>query len=416
MTTLWLAVVALLIFALLLLLPPFFRRNDAASASSLQTVQAFYRSQLTELTQDVDNSSLGPREHKEALDDVTRGLLQDMDARKPRATNSGSQRLNLWVAAVLSIGLPVAAVLLYGQLGDPRAVANAVLSAQQAEPHDASDNEITTAINALAQRLRTNPDDVEGWYMLARSYETLGRFNDAVLAYENTLRILPDEPGLLADYADALLSTNNGETSPKADAALQHALTLNPDQPKSLALAGMIALRRGDAALALAHWTRLKSLLPPDSDVARQIDGNIALAQATAGIVPAAAPPVTTPVPSASASNGRITGLARIAENLRGQVNDDDTVFILARASSGKGMPFAILKRRVKDLPLQFVLDDSTAMSPAAKLSLATEVQVEVRVSRSGMAGAQPGDLLGVKPQVPVGSEQVDVVVDTVVK
>lgn len=423
MTTLWIAVVAMLLLALLLLVPPFFRRQDAPSASSAQTVQAFYRSQLSELTQDVDNAALGPREHKEAVDDVTRGLLQDMDARKPRGGRLGSQRLNLAVAAVLSLGLPVAAVLLYEHLGNPRAVAATVLSAQQAEPHDASDDEMGMAINALAQRLRTNPDDVEGWYMLARSYETLGRFNDAIVAYENTLRVLPDEPGLLADYADALLSANDGETTPKADAALEHALKLNPDQPKALALAGMIALRRGDAALAQTHWLRLKSLLPEGSEVARQIDGNLALARATAAASPTSQPTAATPGPAVAAigaapptSTGRITGTARIADALRAQVNDDDTVFILARAASGKGMPFAILKRRVKDLPLQFVLDDSTAMSPSAKLSQASTAQLEVRVSRSGMAGAQAGDLLGVKPDVPVGAEKVDVLVDTVVK
>ncbi|MGN6459175.1 MAG: tetratricopeptide repeat protein, partial [Achromobacter mucicolens] len=279
--------------------------------------------------------------------------------------------------------------------------------------------------------------------MLARSYETLGRYNDAVAAYQEVLRLVPGQPAVLADLADALLSARQGQPDEASIAAVAQALQADPDQPKALALAGMMALRRGDAADALTHWDRLRALLPPDAEAARQIQTNIAQARAmaasgTAG--GAAAPPasgnsastaagqpatapgptasgVATPSPSAGASTAtaRLAGQARIADALRDQVRPTDTVFILARPMTGSRMPVAILKMQAADLPRAFVLDDSTAMSPDATLSKAGKVRVEIRVSRSGNAAAQPGDLNGVLTDVGPRADGLALVADTVV-
>ncbi|WP_291383703.1 tetratricopeptide repeat protein, partial [Achromobacter sp. UBA5777] len=96
----------------------------------------------------------------------------------------------------------------------------------------------------------------DGWYMLGRSYETLGRYNDAIAAYQQVLRLVPGQPVVLADLADALLSARQGQPDEDSIAAVAQALQAEPDQPKALALAGMMALRRGDAAEALTHWER----------------------------------------------------------------------------------------------------------------------------------------------------------------
>jgi cytochrome c-type biogenesis protein CcmH len=215
------------------------------------------------------------------------------------------------------------------------------------------------------------------------------------------------------------------------------ALAAQPDQPKALALAGMMALRRGDAAEALAHWERLQAQLPPDSEAARQIQSNIAQARAmaaapastTAGAstaASAASPPGSAPVsasapasagaaPAPSATAARISGRASIADALRGRVQPSDTVFILARPEEGSRMPLAILRMQVSDLPRDFVLDDSSAMSPDATLSRASKVRVEIRVSRSGTAAARPGDLGGALSGVGIHADGLTLVADTVV-
>lgn len=429
MTALWIIVVLLLLATLLCLIPPLLRRAPAAQPASEANVRAFYLAQREQLRRDMDNGSLTAAAGMRAEEELQRDLLQDLDLRRGRSAPWAGQRAGITAACLLTVLIPVAAVLLYGQLGNPRAAASAS-AGQPAEPHAAdAGNDMTLAINALAQRLRTAPDDADGWYMLARSYETLGRYTDAVAAYQQVLRLVPGQPAVLADLADALLSANQGNPDDASIAAVAQALAAQPDQPKALALAGMMALRRGDAAEALAHWERLQAQLPPDSEAARQIQSNIAQARAMAGApasatATASAPgsaPVSASAPAAGAATtpavtaARISGRASIADALRGRVQPSDTVFILARPEEGSRMPLAILRMQVSDLPRDFVLDDSSAMSPDATLSRASKVRVEIRVSKSGTAAARAGDLGGALSGIGVHAEGLTLVADTVV-
>ncbi|MDH1299862.1 c-type cytochrome biogenesis protein CcmI [Achromobacter sp. GD03932] len=429
MTALWIIVVLLLLATLLCLIPPLLRRAPAAQPASEANVRAFYLAQREQLRRDMDNGSLTAAAGMRAEEELQRDLLQDLDLRRGRSAPWAGQRAGITAACLLTVLIPVAAVLLYGQLGNPRAAASAS-AGQPAEPHAAdAGNDMTLAINALAQRLRTAPDDADGWHMLARSYETLGRYTDAVAAYQQVLRLVPGQPAVLADLADALLSANQGNPDDASIAAVAQALAAQPDQPKALALAGMMALRRGDAAEALAHWERLQAQLPPDSEAARQIQSNIAQARAMAGApasatATASAPgsaPVSASAPAAGAATtpavtaARISGRASIADALRGRVQPSDTVFILARPEEGSRMPLAILRMQVSDLPRDFVLDDSSAMSPDATLSRASKVRVEIRVSKSGTAAARAGDLGGALSGIGVHAEGLTLVADTVV-
>lgn len=412
MTALWIAVLVLLLATLLCLIPPLLRRAPAAQAAEA-SVRAFYLAQREQLERDLKNGSLSPEARARAEEELQRDLLQDLALRRSRAAPWAGQRAGVAAACLLSVLIPVAAVLLYGQLGNPRAAASAAAVVAAAEPHaGASNDDMAMAINALARRLRSAPDDPDGWYVLARSYETLGRYSDAVAAYRQVLRLAPDQPAVLADLADALLSANQGAPDAESIAAVAQALTAQPDQPKALALAGMMALRRGDAAEALAHWERLQARLPPDSDAARQIQSNIAQARAMA----TGSPPPNAATAAKATATARISGRARIADALRAQVQPTDTVFILARPEDGPRMPLAILQMQVSDLPRDFVLDDSSAMSPQATLSGASKVRVEIRVSRAGAAAARPGDLGGALAGVAVPSDGVDLVADTVVR
>lgn len=446
MTALWLTVVVLLLATLLCLIPPLLRRAPPAETASDANVRAFYLAQREQLRRDMNNGSLSAQALARAEEELQRDLLQDLDLRRATAAPWAGQRAGLAAVCLLTVLIPVAAVQLYGQLGNPRAAAS-VNAGQPAEPHAGETNQdMTLAINALAQRLRAAPDDADGWYMLARSYETLGRYTDAVAAYQQVLRLVPGQPAVLADLADALLSANLGAPDAASIAAVAQSLAAQPDQPKALALAGMMALRRGDAAEALAYWERLQALLPPDSEAARQIQSNIAQARAMAAApagasagssatasagssvdAPTGAPAKTpaasaTPNPASAstrpaasaAAAARISGRASIAGALRGRVQPTDTVFILARPEQGSRMPLAILRLQVSDLPRDFVLDDSSAMSPDATLSRADKVRVEIRISRSGTAAARPGDLGGSLSGIGIHTNGLELVADTV--
>lgn len=433
MTPLWLAVLVLLLATLLCLVPPLLRRppptRDDAADSGLR---AFYLAQREQLRRDRRDGAMSADAAMRADEELQRDLLQDLAQRHPGRAAVGDQRAGIAAACLLSLALPLAAALLYNHLGNPRAAATAA-TAVSAEPHAGDDGDtMALAINALARRLRATPDDADGWYTLARSYETLGRYGDAAAAYREVLRLAPAQPQVLADLADALLSANQGAPDAASIAAVAQALAANPGQPKALALAGMMALRRGDAAQALEYWQRLQGLLPPDSEAARQIESNIAQARAVASaggaqpVTPGQAqataqssPPRTsaaTPPASLAAAPGRVSGQARIAPALMAQVQPTDTVFILARPASGSRMPLAVLRLRAADLPRAFTLDDSNAMSPQALLSSAGRVRVEIRVSRSGMAMPQAGDLGGTAVETDVPASGLELVADTVLR
>jgi cytochrome c-type biogenesis protein CcmH len=193
---------------------------------------------------------------------------------------AGVKRWMTWgVACALSVLLPCAAVLLYMGLGDPRAAAAQLMTI---DPVD-DEAQIQAMVSRLAARLRDQPKDLDGWTMLARSYEVLGRYDDAAAAYRKAIALAPESPQLLADYADALGSAQGGDLSGPAQAAIDAALKLDPDHPKALALAGMAAFKQGDMVQARRRWERLAQVLPPDSVGAQIARENLERLGSTSG-------------------------------------------------------------------------------------------------------------------------------------
>ena len=269
---------------------------------------------------------------------------------------------------------------------------------------------ISSMVDRLAERLKTRPDDAEGWQMLGRSYATLGKHGQAISAYETALRLRPNEPTLLAELAFSAAITNRRVGGADSAQLLQRALKLDPRNPKALALAGTLSLERKDYQGAVQHWEQLARNEPADSPLGKQIQASIAQARQLAGSQSALLPvaddalaSIAAPPPRAAAA-GTVTGTVTLAPALQGRVAPDDTLFVFARAVNGSRMPLAVLRKQVKDLPLSFTLDDSLAMSPAAKLSSAANVVVGARISKSGKAGAQEGDLQGQLPAVALGT------------
>jgi cytochrome c-type biogenesis protein CcmH len=190
---------------------------------------------------------------------------------------------------------------------------------------------------------------------------------------------------------------------------VKRALAIDPDQWKALALAGTAALERKDYKQAIAYWERLRKVLPPDSGMEQSVEASIAEARALAGAKPA---------PKAKArvaSSKEVTGKVSLAQGLAARAAPTDTVFIFARAANGPPMPLAVLRKQVRDLPLEFTLDDTMAMSPSLKLSDFPEVIVGARISRSGSATAQSGDLRGQSKPVKVGTTGIAIVIDSAV-
>jgi cytochrome c-type biogenesis protein CcmH len=288
----------------------------------------------------------------------------------------------------------------YLLVGAPLALDASVRSAASNSGAEITFEQIEAMTQKLADRLKQQPDDVKGWTMLGRSYAVMGRHADAVPAFKQALSLNPNDPNLLADYADALAVVNSRNLEGEPSKLIARALEIDPNNLKALSLAGTAAYLRKDFAGALRHWEKLAQVAP-DSDFARQIQGGIDEARRQAG-GPAAGMLAQLPGPAAKPAS--VSGTVTLSKQLAGKAAADDTVFVFARAAEGSRVPLAILRKQVKDLPLKFTLDDSMAMSPAAKLSGSPKVIVGARVSKSGGALAQPGDLQGLSAPVDVGS------------
>jgi cytochrome c-type biogenesis protein CcmH len=305
----------------------------------------------------------------------------------------------------IAIVIPAAALLTYLQIGNPGAVVQ--------EPAGHGDAAVTPEVveqmvARLAARLEATPEDADGWALLARSYYALERFPQAIAAYARAIKLRNDDANLYADYADALAMTRERRFDGEVLALIGQALKIDPDHPKALLLSATAASERGDSMAAKRYLEHLQRLLPPDSHFAQVVGQRLAEARAQADGTKST--PVAPP-----ASGATVAGRVELSAAIAGKAAPTDTVFILARAPEGSRMPLAILKRQVKDLPSEFALSDEQAMSPAMKLSSFPEVVIVARVSKSGSAAPQSGDLLGTTPGVKLGAAGVKVVIDSVV-
>jgi cytochrome c-type biogenesis protein CcmH len=330
----------------------------------------------------------------------------------PAAPSHSSAKLLATIAAV---------VLLLGGLGywwkgsfnQLSAVpASASAPAAGAAAHDTSTDQIAAMADKLAAKLKDKPQDPEGWAMLARSYTVLGKNPEALVAYERALALRADDANLHADYADALAMKNNRSLEGAPMKEVEIALKLDPKNIKALALAGTAAFERKDYLGAVKYWEQVVKFGSPEENMVKQIKEGLAQARQLSG-QPAPAP---SPILNLTGSGASITGTVTLSKALAAQASPEDALFVFARPVSGERMPLAILRKQVKDLPLTFTLDDSLSMSPTAKLSSAKQVVVSARISKSGNAMPQTGDLSGQSGTVNVGANGIRIDIAETVK
>ncbi len=324
------------------------------------------------------------------------------------AVGTSPVRPSAGLVAVLAVVVLAVAGLGYWKTGSPSLArlgpssgADATTAAAPADPaaSAAGLKQIEAMVGQLAERMKENPNDAQGWAMLARSYTVLSRFADALPAYRRASELQPPNAALLADWADAVAATQGRADNPESVSLVARALALDPKHVKGLALAGTIAYERGDFKGASAQWQKIVDQLPPGSEIAQQIQASIDEAHARSGAPPAkvaAAPPAPVPTEAKPGiAGGAVSGIVTLDPALRAKASADDSVFVFARPASGGRMPLAVLRAKVSDLPLTFRLDDSMAMAPGMTISSVPLVTVGARISKTGNAIAQAGDLAG---------------------
>ena len=418
MTLFWILAIVLIALALSLVLPPIWggATKSQATVDARRANLAILRDQLNDLDADLLSGRITIDQQAQARTEIELRVLDEEGLTEPapslssQAPAAHSKRSAILVA----LCIPLVVFGIYGFIGNPQAL---LPQAQAPEPEsEVTREQVEALVTQMAQKLESQPADQppnpQAWEMLARSYAALQRFPEASRAYERAAKLAPKNAQLLADHADVLAMLQGQSTTGEPEKLIARALALDPKNLKALALAGSAAFERKDFAGAIQFWSEARQLAPLTSEFAAGLEQSLDAARAAATAQPttASAPSKTTTLTSGSALSGTVS----LSPSFAGKVSPDDTVFIFARALEGPRMPLAILKRKVSELPITFKLDDSTAMSDDLKISKFAKVVVAARVSASGNAMPQPGDLLGQMAPVSAGAQDIKIVIDSV--
>lgn len=429
----WLIAALLIGIALLVVVVPLLRGYHQTTTSQRALNIAIHRDQLAELDADLRTRNLNPEQYAQAQDELKRRLLDDVPQRNEPSTpppRFGDRRL----AAVLALTIPLTSILLYAALGNQQGLSPQTAAQKSEQPH--TPEQVLQMVERLAARLEQSPQDAQGWALLGRAYYSLRRYGDARLAFAKAASLAPNDAQTLVDYADALAIDNGQGLVGKPLELIGQALKLEPDNPKALTLAGSAAFDKQNYAAAAAYWDKLLPLLPPESEFSRDIAAGIArarqlgaqnnkkkaapdqdkrepllAAQGDAGKQSANDPPKT----GAPPAQAGVSGTVKLSVELARTAKPNDTVFIFARAKNQKA-PLAVIRKQVRDLPTSFFLTDASALIPELKISNHKQVIIGARVSKTGSAIARKDDYEGFSQPVKVGSRDVAVTIDKIVR
>lgn len=380
--------------------------------------------QRAELDADTEVATLAPDDREEALREWAGRASATLDA-VPAPAVASERSLLRW-ALVGGVGVLAGTALLYGLLGHPAALEYSAEAAAQVHDvfinpaHADSATDVKGMVERLEARLAGEPDNLAGWALLARSKAQLGDFEGAVRAYEPALRMAPSDPDLLADAADVLGMAQGRNLQGEPAAMVAMALTIDPQHRKSLALSASAAMQAGNPAAARAFWQRLRATFADGSQDAIAIDQILAQLNGQPAASAKAAPVAESlhEEIQAAVQGSTVSGQVELAPALRARIQPGSTLFIYARhaatAAGAPRIPLAVLRLPVPAFPFRFTLDDSHAMAPGMNLSGAERVDVEARISVSGQATPQSGDLSGKATAIRTGSAGIAIVIDEV--
>lgn len=414
MLVFWIIAIVLLLVVLAFMLPVLVRPANDVSADAGAEKRDVFRQQFAELEQDKLNGILDADQYQIAKNELEHRMLDEVGG---VATTIAMHNPDRRLAYVLLVAIPLVAISLYYKLGSPVSISIPAVSpdvtavAPKAE-HSAMAGDLDSLLESLKNKLEKNPGDGSGWALLARSYVELRQHAKSIPAYENAVKSIPDDPQLLADYADALAVVNGHQLAGKPEELVNQALKLDPHHVKALMLAATAAFNRKDYKQAIGFWEQLKQDLPAESEILPEVKASLNEAYALSG-EKAPAEATTKSTQQAPVAAG-VSGVVRISPKLAEKLEPSTTVFIFARATQGAPMPLAIVRTTVSSLPYQYHLDDSSALIPTHKLSQAGEVVLVARVSKTGDAKQQAGDLQGVTAPIKPDGKTIDIEINQV--
>ena len=288
----WVVCALLIVIALAFLLPPALQRSEESDVKTddarKQANIAVYRDQLTELEADLRNGIVSEEQYPQDREEIERRLLEDTaTARTEKSSKTPVNARN--TAYLLAIGLPLIAIIFYLNVGQPALIDNPApvgvpsSAATAPAPPERSQEQIAANVAKLAQRLESNPNDPQGWTMLARSYSSIEKYGEAEKAYAKAAELNPKDADLLAEFAFATAMAEGRSMEGKPMEIINRALKIDPNNAKALQLAGSAAFEAKDYKKAVGYWERVLKQVPPNSEVTTAIQERINEAKTLAG-------------------------------------------------------------------------------------------------------------------------------------
>jgi cytochrome c-type biogenesis protein CcmH len=473
MTLFWTISAGLTILAMAFVALPLLRKHVNGGITSDELNVTVFKQQLLELDSDLESGVLDQKRYDAARTDLEKELLTDIHPKEqpvkkmhfgwrtstialaisalgialilyfysdsPKIISYLPKLIVLAIAIVLlpliyklkpgrgiaavALFVPVFAVTLYLTLGTPKIIP---ILAEQPQPnmqeHRQNMPSMEVLVERLSAKLEKEPENIEGWTMLGRSYLAMNEHSKAIKAFEKAMKLDDQNVALLLMYAEAVAASESNNFTGRAAPLIEKAYQLSPENPNVLWLTGILAYQSERYPLAIKHWQNLKERLSPQSTELESVNEAIGDAKSRLGLAQEEPSPPSITQAQKQTSGEKPEAVSHAIEvnislspQLQAKVKPDDQVFIYAKAITGPTVPLAAIKKKVNDLPITLRLDDSLAMMPRMKLSNFDQVSVGARISFSGNPTAQPGDLEGeIKPVTPGQQETVQVIINAV--
>lgn len=381
MTTFILAAIGLTLTGLAFFLPPFLRKGLLNAPDRRNLNLQLHEERRREIAMESASSD----ESQRLSEDLDRALLDDLENAPATCMVSGPAPRR-WVFMTLVGLIPTLAVVGYIGWGHPELLEKSPMAAR---------DEARKAIQELALKLEANPSDIEGWLLLGQALQSSQRAPEAVKAFEMASRLAPGNLDLLALYAEAIAEGQDGKLDGQPEQIIKAILKENPQHKMALWLGGLAAAEAGDRRTARTLWQRLQSQLPPSGPEAHELDAYLQKLGPDPG--------------SLKAGHGAAGVRLKVTldPSLKAQAEPDQILFIFARAAEGPPMPLAVIRKTVKDLPVEVTLDDSLAMRPGLEISKYPALILGARISKTGQATPQAGDLEGTTESITPKSTKV---------
>lgn len=411
-TNLWIAIAAILAVALVFIWWPYFRNSKIQASEVNSRSQAntqSYQQSLAKLEQQREDKTISEQEFESLKTELARKLIQD-EASQEKQLKVGKRTI-IWpvLASVLTIGLSVPMYLKLG--ASDKLIAASTPSTQDPHGSLSQEQQVEMAVAQMEQEVAKDPANTQLLFQLAHTYVSVGKFDRAITAFKSLVELEGEHAEFIGPQAQAMYYKNEQKMTAEIEALTRRALELDPQNSSTLILLGMDSFVNSNYAQAITYWQQVLNSNRPGVDTAA-IQSAVEEAKSRLALTGEAAPEMPAAVEAASV---RIK--VAIGDNLKGKYTDDQVVFVYAIPAQGPRMPLAAVKLKVSELPKEIVLDDSMAMTPAAKISGHEFVQLFAVVSQSGNAGIKPGDLRGLVESADINSEHpYALTIDTIVE